>query len=408
MSDSTSTPTSYPERTVGLLAEYDTPEALLAAAEQIREEGFKKWDTYSPFPVHGIDEAMGVKPTILPWIVLCCGLIGGSSGLLMQWWMNTIDYPFFVSGKPLFSLPANIPVSFEFTILLSAFGAFLGMLGLNHLPQLWNPLFRSDLFRRATDNRFFVTLDARDPKFKEDQSTQLLKDTGADVVEPVKKVDRPVRIPPMLHYVGLVATLLAVIPPAVILAARATNKTEPPIHPIGNMDWQPKIKPQRPNPLFVDDRGSRLPVVGTIARGELFDDEHLYRGVVEEEWATTFPEQVAINEETMRRGQERFDIFCSVCHGKTGDGKGMVHLRATERQEPNWRPPSSLHDGPIRQQPIGQLFNTITNGVRNMPAYGSQISVEDRWAILLYVRALQRSQNANPEDVPADQRTALK
>lgn len=409
MSHTTAKPTEidYPERTVGLLAEYSTESELLEAAEQIRDAGFTKWDTHTPFPVHGIEDAMGVKPTILPWIVLACGIFGGASGLLMQWWMNTIDYPFFVSGKPLFSLPANIPITFEFTILLSAFGAFFGMLGLNRLPQLWNPLFRSEIFRRATDNKFFVTLDARDPKFNEGQSTQLLEDSGAKVIEPVKKIDRPVRLPPLLHYVGLVMTLLLVIPPAIIVAARAATKTEPRIHIIPNMDWQPKIKAQRAFPLFVDDRGTRLPIPGTIARGELDNDSHLYRGVVDEQWATAFPEQIPINSETMQRGQQRFTIYCSMCHGETGDGKGMVHLRAVERQEANWRPPTSLYDGPVRQQPIGQLFNAITHGVRNMPSYGSQISPEDRWAILLYVRALQRSQNANPNDVPEDERAAL-
>ncbi len=409
MSDTTTTTTTtdYPERTVGLLAEYATPEAILEAAERIRDAGYTKWDTYTPYPVHGMDDAMGVKMTVLPWIVLACGLFGCASGVLMQWWMNTIDYPFYVSGKPLFSLPANIPITFEFTILLSAFGAFLGMLGLNQLPQLWNPLFRSSLFRRATDNRFFVTVDSRDPQFNESQTTQLLHDTGAAVVEPVKKVERPVRIPPTLHYVGLIVTLFAVIPPAVIVAARASTKTEPPIHPIPNMDWQAKIKPQRPNALFVDDRGSRLPVPGTIARGELFDDEHFYRGVVGDQWANTFPEQISIDAKTMDRGRERFNIYCSACHGITGDGQGMVHLRAVERQEPAWRPPTALFDGPVRQQPVGQLFNTLTHGVRNMPAYGSQVPPEDRWAILLYVRALQRSHNAATDDVPEDERAAL-
>ena len=116
--------------TWGVLAEFEAADELVAAAEAVRDAGFTRWDTYSPFPVHGIDRAMGLRDTGLPWLVLGGGAAGALGGLLMQWWMNAQDYQFMISGKPLFSLPANIPVIFELTILLSAFAAFFGMLTL--------------------------------------------------------------------------------------------------------------------------------------------------------------------------------------------------------------------------------------------------------------------------------------
>jgi hypothetical protein len=116
---------------------------------------------------------------------LCGGLFGLFGGLVLQWWCNAYDYPFLISGKPLWSLPANIPVIFELTVLCSALTTVFGMLGLNKLPQLYNPLFRSERFRRVTTDRFFVVIDATDPKFNEAETTRLLQDAGAAAVERV-------------------------------------------------------------------------------------------------------------------------------------------------------------------------------------------------------------------------------
>ena len=120
------------------------------------------------------------------------------------------------------------------------------------------------------------------------------------------------------------------------------------------------------------------------------------------------PIPVAVTAQLMRRGQERYDVFCTPCHGYAGNGDGIVAKRAERLQEGTWTPPSSLHTDLVRSRPDGQLFNTISNGVRTMPAYGSQIPVADRWAIVAYVRALQRSQGARVADVPAELRSQLR
>ena len=171
---------------VGLLAEYTNVDQVLKAARAVRRAGFTRWDVHSPFPIHGIDYAMGIKPTILPWLVLGMGLTGLTIAILLQWYVNAYDYKYLISGKPIWSFPANVPVMFELTVLFSAYTAVFGMLLLNRLPRLYNPLFKHDRFRRVTDDRFFVVLDATDPKFDEQASTRLLLDAGATAVERVE------------------------------------------------------------------------------------------------------------------------------------------------------------------------------------------------------------------------------
>ena len=167
----------------GYLAEFDSVDTILAAAEVVRDAGYRRWDTHSPFPVHGMDDAMGIRPPILPWIVATGGVMGMLGGLALEVFTNSIDYPFFISGKPLVSLPAFIPVIFECTILVAAFTAVFGMLVLNKLPMLYNPLFKSERFRRVTNDRFFVVIDATDPNFDEKQTLALLQSLKPIAIE---------------------------------------------------------------------------------------------------------------------------------------------------------------------------------------------------------------------------------
>ena len=167
----------------GLLAEFQSPDRLVDAAVQVREAGYKKWDAHTPFPLHGLDGAMGVRPTKLPWAVLAAGVTGCGGGLLMQWWMNAHDYKLIISGKPFWSIPASIPVAFELTILLSALTAFLGMMIFNGLPFFSHPLFRSARFRRVTNDRFFISIEASDPLFDVEKTERLLREAGTMNVE---------------------------------------------------------------------------------------------------------------------------------------------------------------------------------------------------------------------------------
>ena len=208
------------------------------------------------------------------------------------------------------------------------------------------------------------------------------------------------------------------IPLVLIARARTTKTTQPRVHLIQDMDAQPRYGPQASSKIFADGRSMRQPVSGTVAQGELHEDDHYSRGYATSKNAETglwdvkyfegFPKQVQVDEKLLLRGQQRFNIYCAVCHGKAGYGDGPVAQRALELQEPKWVPPSSLHLDVVRARQEGHLFNTITNGIRNMSGYGQQISIEDRWAIVSYLRALQLSQNAPLDAVPADKRGSIK
>jgi len=174
-----------PPRLWGYLVEFETPEALVAAARRMREAGMTRWDAHSPFPVHGLDEAMGLPRTRLPWVVFVGGLVGGCCGLLLQWWMNAVDYPYLVSGKPFFSLPASIPVMFELTILFSAFGAFFGMLAANGLPLPYHAVMTSPRFHRATADRFFISIEANDPRLDGADAKQLIESLAGGRAEEI-------------------------------------------------------------------------------------------------------------------------------------------------------------------------------------------------------------------------------
>jgi mono/diheme cytochrome c family protein len=198
---------------------------------------------------------------------------------------------------------------------------------------------------------------------------------------------------------------LSLVPLALIAKARFTRSENTQWHVFLDMDQQGKFKTQQSNPLFRDGRASRAPVPGTVARGRLHADDAFARGVSGSDWTAEFP--VPVTEDRLARGQERYAIFCAPCHGLSGYGDGIVARRADRLQEGTWVPPSSFHTDLVRSRPVGHLFNTATHGIRNMAGYGSQISTEDRWAIIMYVRALQRSQSATPDDVPAERRAEL-
>jgi hypothetical protein len=160
---------------------------FLSAAKKVSDAGYTKWDTYSPFPVHHIESAMGLRRTILPYVVLGAGLTGAAGALVMQWWMNAIDYPINISGKPLWSLPANVPIIFELMVLLSAFAAVFGMLGFNKLPELHHPIFNSERFKRVTTDRFFIAIEADDPKFDANRTRSFVESLGGIHVELVEE-----------------------------------------------------------------------------------------------------------------------------------------------------------------------------------------------------------------------------
>lgn len=169
----------------GVLAEFRNPKELVDAASSVKNSGYKDFDTYAPFPIHGMEKAMGLKESPLGWIVLAGGLIGGVGILTLMIWVMTTAWPYNISGKPLFNIPIYVPITFEITVLLSAFAATFGMIFLNNLPRLHNPLFNVDRFEKATDDGFFVCIEATDDLFSEEKVSKLFQDNGATHIETV-------------------------------------------------------------------------------------------------------------------------------------------------------------------------------------------------------------------------------
>ncbi len=214
------------------------------------------------------------------------------------------------------------------------------------------------------------------------------------------------KLPRWLLFTVVTLVVLSWVPLALIMRARVTTSSQPRIHIFPDMDNQPKYKTQSRNSLFADRRAMRPPVDGAVARGAVIGEQAYMTGREGEGWVVDIP--MAVDEALIATGRQRYDIYCSPCHGLAGFGDGMVAKRADALQEGTWTPPTSFHTDLIRQREAGHVFNTIANGIRNMPAYGSQIPVEDRWAVVAYVRALQLSQNATTEDVPEDIRAQLR
>lgn len=171
----------------GIIAEYETPDELIRAAKRAREAGYTRMDAYSPFPVHGLAEAIGFEDHKIPWTTFFAGVIGAIAGFSLQYYISVIDYPLNVGGRPFLSWPSFIPVTFETTVLFASFGAFIGMLVFNGLPQPYHPVFNAPRFERASQDRFFLCIEATDPLFDRTNTRHFLEATGARMVSEVEE-----------------------------------------------------------------------------------------------------------------------------------------------------------------------------------------------------------------------------
>ncbi|MEZ6017943.1 MAG: quinol:electron acceptor oxidoreductase subunit ActD [Planctomycetota bacterium] len=402
----------------GVVGIYTNVDDVLAAARRVRDAGFTRWDSHTPFPVHGMDGAMGIKMTFLPWITLVMGLTGMAFGVFGQYWVNAKGYAFLISGKPVWSLPANIPVAFEVVIAFSAFTTFFGMLALNKLPRLSHPLHRLAEFARVTSDRFAVVIESGDPRFDSGQVRKLLAQDAEQVVECPADPTRA-GLPSWFHGVAAIATCLTLIPLAMAYRGRHATSGKPRYAVWTDMSFQRKAKPQQASGLFDDGRAARKQLDGTIAVGQLFEDQELRfgvqpnalspvgrevgaTGVPDAAWIAGFPAALTVDEAFLDRGQQRFNIYCSVCHGVRGDGHGAVALRAEEIRAMRWGwiAPKNLLSSATIARTNGEIFHIAGHGISTMKGYAAQIPANDRWAIVAWVRALQASQAIDARRAP--------
>jgi hypothetical protein len=182
MTTETSKPTA---RVFGVMAEFETPDDILAAAQKLREQGYTRTDALTPFPIHGLDEALGMRRSILGYIVAPVGVLGIIAALLLQWYTNDVDYPLAVGGKPFFAIPPSIPVTFELMVLFASFAAVIGMFVLNGLPRFHHPAFNYSGIRGATDDRFLLVIEKTDPLFSQEKAIAFLESVGGKQIEVV-------------------------------------------------------------------------------------------------------------------------------------------------------------------------------------------------------------------------------
>ena len=173
----------------GYLCEVKNPKEMIDLSKKVRDAGYSDFDTYSPFPIHGIDKAMGLQASLLPWLSLAGCFIGLSAAFGMQIWMNGIDYKIYLSGKPFIAIPAFIPVAFELTILFTAFFTVFGMFGLNQLPTWNRPIFNNESFKKSTCSGFFLSISVNDKNFDEGKTFDFLKRSGAYNIERIEADD---------------------------------------------------------------------------------------------------------------------------------------------------------------------------------------------------------------------------
>ena len=325
-------------------------------------------DAYSPNPLEGLNEAMRLRKSRVSLIVLIGALTGAVTGFFLQYYAAALDFPINVGGRPLNSWVSFIPITFELTVLFACLSAlFFGILGLNGLPRPYHPVFNVPQFGRASRDRFFVCIESKDPQFDAEEHQALSGGPGSIGGLRCRGVDcriccsaRPGR--------------------ACSAGCRA------------DMQDTPKAKTFRPSRFFDDRMTARQLVAGTVPARDWPTTNCSTTARVDGRLATVFP--FPITREVLARGQERYNIFCSPCHGRLGDGDGMIVRRG-------FRHPPSYHIERLRKAPVGHFYDVITHGFGSMYDYADRVAPRDRWAIIAYIRALQFSQNATLADVPA-------
>ncbi len=381
-----SEPDMSEKRLYGLAAIFDTPEKVVAAARAVAGRGFTKYDSYSSYPIHGLDSAMRLKRTRIPFVTLVAGLSGAVLLVLFTWWTNSVDFPLAIGGKPYFAWPDYVPLMFEMTVLFGAVSTVIALLVVwLKLPRNSHPLHDTEFMKKVSKDKFGICIESDDPGFNETETRRFLEDLGAESVDSV--YDEPVDIS-LKQKVLDPKFIAAIVVVAVVSSATtylALNKMLL-IRPWSSLNAQFKVNPESRSRFYSDGIGMRPPVTGTVARGHLPDPITVSDNLAAAEKYLVNP--VLPSPHVMEVGQRDFNTYCSPCHGYFADGNSRL-----QGQFPS---PPSLHTDSLRLAPDGLYYNVITNGFQGvMPSYARQIPRKERWAIVWYIRALQKAQNPN-------------
>ncbi|MCU7497025.1 MAG: DUF3341 domain-containing protein [Ignavibacteria bacterium] len=366
---------------------FNSPEEILHAVREVRLAGYTKYDVNTPYPLHGMDGAMKLKPSTLSYVALVLGLTGTFSALFFMWWVSAVNYPLVIGGKPYFSLPAFIPITFEVTVLLASIGTVVAMLFIYFkLPNNSYPLHDTEYMRSVSSDKFGIVILAKDPLFDEDKVVSLFKDLRSGNITSVYYETEEINV----RHTVFEPKFLSFMAATFIFTAALTYFSLNYIlywQPFNWMWFQNRVDAQSKSTYFSDGFGMRMPVEGSVARGFI---PYPYRG--DQASASKYlVNPLVASKEVLIKGQDKFNTFCSPCHGYFG--KGDSRLRG------QFPAPPSLQSEKVRNYKDGDIYHIITVGQNIMPSYEKQITREERWAIIHYIRALQRSQNAKESDV---------
>lgn len=329
---------------------------------------------------------MKLKPSKLAYFSLVFGLTGTFSALALMYWTSSIDYPVIIGGKPFFSFPAYVPIMFELTVLLAAVMTVVTLISIFFkFPNISHPLHDTQYMKAVSSDRYGICIEP-DENHTIEEIELFLKSLGAKDITKIYYDDEELKYknvilqPKFLLFLALIA----------VIVSGATyfslNKLMF-MQPFNWMREQAKVIPQESSAFFTDGFGMRMPVEGTVARENL---PYLFKNQPEEAGKFLI-NPLEANEENLNLGKKKYDIYCSPCHGYFGEGDSRLR-----GQFPN---PPSIHSEKVRNWSDGRIFHVVTEGQNIMPSYSTQLTNNERWATILYLRVLQRSFNAKESDL---------
>ncbi len=366
---------------------FNTPDEIINAAEKTEAAGYKKYDVNTPYPVHGMFKAMKLAPSKLGYVALVVGLSAAIGIALTMYWISAVDYPIIVGGKPFFSFPAFVPVIFEVTVLSASVATVLALLFVFFkFPNNSYPLHDTEYMKSVSSDKYGLCILQEDALFDEEKVLAFLSSLQPAKIEAIYYDEEEINAkstvfePKFISFLIVVGVLISGI------TYFTLNKLMY-IEPFTWMMFQNKPNPQETSNVFDDGFSMRKPVKGTIASGYL---PYSYYGKPEEA-SKKMVNPLAFSKSNIELGKNKYDIYCSPCHGNFAEGDSRLR-----GQFPN---PPSLHSAKVRDWSDGRIYHVIMEGQNVMPSYSTQLNENERWSVILYIRALQRSLNAKESDI---------
>ncbi|RPI04288.1 MAG: DUF3341 domain-containing protein [Ignavibacteriae bacterium] len=369
-----------------ITALFNTPDEIILAAQKTREAGFVRYDVHTPYPVHGMDSAMRLSTSRIGLFAFIFGVLGAVSTILFISWVTISDYPLVIGGKPFWSWPAFVPVTFEVTVLSTAVLSTIAMIVFYFkFPNNAHPLHDTAYMKSVSSDKFGLCIQANDPMFKEAAVKDFLRKIGGREITPIyfdpDEIDHGQTLFDV-KFLGVLAVVALTVSAVTYFSLNVLLK----IQPFNWMAEQNKLKAQQASPLFHDGIGMRSPVEGTVARGYL---PYPFKGKPEEA-GNFLVNPLVPTQKVLDGGKSKYLTYCSPCHGN--------FARGDSRLQGQFPSPPTLQSDKVRNWTDGRIYHVITEGQNAMPSYAPLISPDDRWAIINYIRVLQRAQNAKKSD----------